>query len=401
MGTSTPFMHYGNEWRQQRKWFQSAFQSKNTVQRYRPFHLREARNLLSLLCATPDAFMSHIKQYAGALMMEVAYGQTVTSLDDEFLHLADTAMTATVEAGGAMTTLVDFLPIIKYWPTWLPGSGFRMNSMKTAKMLRKMLDIPYEKVKANVVAGSAKPSLMVSILEENVNIESMTAEHVENMKGAAAAVYGAGADTTIMSLSTFILAMVLHPDIFLKAQAEVDRVIGGSRLPDFNDRDSLPYLECVLKEVYRWGCPVPLGIPHKLIEDDEYCGYYLPAGSTVIANIWAMTRKAESYPDPERFWPERFEKVDTEAADLLDPRKLIFGFGRRTCPGRILGDSSVWIAAASILATMDIRKARMETGEEILPELKFLAGIISHVAPFKCDIRLRPGKIVPQIGSSA
>lgn len=54
-----------------------------------------------------------------------------------------------------------------------------------------------------------------------------------------------------MGLSTFILAMVMHPDIFLKAQAEVDQVTGGSRLPDFNDRDSLPYLECVLKEVYR------------------------------------------------------------------------------------------------------------------------------------------------------
>lgn len=42
-----------------------------------------------------------------------------------------------------------------------------------------------------------------------------------------------------------------------------------------------------------------------------------------------MTRNAESYTDPERFWPERFEKADSEAADLLDPRKLVFGFGRR------------------------------------------------------------------------
>lgn len=45
--------------------------------------------------------------------------------------------------------------------------------------------------------------------------------------------------------------MVLHPDVFKKAQAELDRVVGHDRLPDLHDRASLPYLDCVIKEVYR------------------------------------------------------------------------------------------------------------------------------------------------------
>ena len=53
-------------------------------------------------------------------------------------------------------------------------------------------------------------------------------------------------------MKTFILAMVLHPDVYQKAQAEVDRVVGPGRLPDFEDRENLPYLECVLKEVFRY-----------------------------------------------------------------------------------------------------------------------------------------------------
>jgi cytochrome P450 len=71
--------------------------------------------------------------------------------------------------------------------------------------------------------------------------------------------------------------MILHPDVFAKAQAEIDRVVGSDRLPDFQDRNSLPYVESVVKEVYRygflppysspylvltvrsWHCPVPLG----------------------------------------------------------------------------------------------------------------------------------------------
>lgn len=53
------------------------------------------------------------------------------------------------------------------------------------------------------------------------------------------------------TLISFILAMVLHRGTFEKAQAELDRVIGSERLPNLDDRESLPYLECVLKEVYR------------------------------------------------------------------------------------------------------------------------------------------------------
>lgn len=51
---------------------------------------------------------------------------------------------------------------------------------------------------------------------------------------------------------SFILAMVLYQDVFAKAQEEMDSVIGSERLPTIDDRDSLPYLECILKEVYRF-----------------------------------------------------------------------------------------------------------------------------------------------------
>jgi hypothetical protein len=45
--------------------------------------------------------------------------------------------------------------------------------------------------------------------------------------------------------------MVLHPEYQLKAQEELDKVIGTARLPEFADRESLPYVECVYQEVFR------------------------------------------------------------------------------------------------------------------------------------------------------
>jgi cytochrome P450 len=61
-------------------------------------------------------------------------------------------------------------------------------------------------------------------------------------------------------METFILAMTLYPEVQRKAQAEIDRVIGSSRLPDYSDQDELPYVDAVLKEVLRWHPVTPLGM---------------------------------------------------------------------------------------------------------------------------------------------
>jgi len=60
--------------------------------------------------------------------------------------------------------------------------------------------------------------------------------------------------------SIFFLAMVLFPEVQRKAQEELDRVIGLHRLPTIQDRDHLPYIAAVQKEIYRWRTIVPLGI---------------------------------------------------------------------------------------------------------------------------------------------
>jgi cytochrome P450 len=73
--------------------------------------------------------------------------------------------------------------------------------------------------------------------------------------------------------------MVTHPEVQRIAQEEIDRVVGNNRLPDFNDRRSLPYIEALYHEVMRYSPPLPLGVPHGITEDDVYEGYFLPKGN--------------------------------------------------------------------------------------------------------------------------
>jgi cytochrome P450 len=83
-----------------------------------------------------------------------------------------------------------------------------------------------------------------------------------------------------------MLAMVCYPEVQRKAQAELDRVIGAHRLPEFGDRESLPYIELIVKEVYRWQPIAPLGVAHAVMQDDIYREFFIPKGAIVVGNIW-------------------------------------------------------------------------------------------------------------------
>lgn len=85
------------------------------------------------------------------------------------------------------------------------------------------------------------------------------------------------------------MAMTLFPDVQRKAQQEVDSVIGNDRLPCADDWDALPYIRAMCLETLRWLPVGPLGLPHRLMKDDTYNGYFFPKGSLVMVNAWYVS----------------------------------------------------------------------------------------------------------------
>ena len=64
---------------------------------------------------------------------------------------------------------------------------------------------------------------------------------------------------TVAAITNFFLAMTCFPDIHMKAQAEIDAVIGQDRLPSIADKDRLPYLHAIMLEILRWMPVAPMG----------------------------------------------------------------------------------------------------------------------------------------------
>ncbi|KAF9810823.1 hypothetical protein IEO21_06771 [Rhodonia placenta] len=392
----------GEDFRKHRKWLQSAFLAHNSLVKYRPIQLREVRVLLDGMSGSSSQFEQHLNRFIGAILMEVVYGYTVTSADDKFLKYGSEVMEEVAHAGYPSLSPPDWLPFLKYVPTWLPFGKYRKESERFKDLVRKMRAGPYDYVRKTMAAGTAPSSFTSTLVEEAVRTNLLTLQEEEDIKVMATLVYG-GAHSlrTFSTLSAFVLAMVLNPRVLKKAQEEMDYVVNQDRLPDFSDRNSLPYLECIIKEVYRWHVVAPLGVPHQSTIDDKVRGYDIPGKTVIIPNLWAISRDPERYPGPETFYPERFEHARAGWISQTDPRKFIFGFGRRICPGRLLADANIWLAIANMVATLDIGKARDSAGSEIEPRVESTSGFISHFEDYMSDMKPRSENAAQLIAAAA
>ncbi|KAE9389085.1 cytochrome P450 [Gymnopus androsaceus JB14] len=187
----------------------------------------------------------------------------------------------------------------------------------------------------------------------------------------------AAVETTSTTLSFFLYAMILHPNVQEQAQKELDRVVGRSRNPAFSDMPFLPYVRAIVKEVLRWQPAIPLAVPHVLMEDDWYEGYFIPKGTSCIPNVWSMNRDKKVYgADADEFRPERFlrrSESETGSEFILrdeyeaEDGHCAYGFGRRlfsfssfcelvlmrneyrVCVGRHVADNALFIDICTIL----------------------------------------------------
>lgn len=235
--------------------------------------------------------------------------------------------------------------------------------------------------------GEARASFTSKQLDACTSVEGEA-----NIKWLAASLYSSGVDTTAASIYAFFKAMVLFPEVQVKAQAEIDAVVGIDRLPGFDDRKSLPYINALVLEVSRWHAVVPTGVPHRVTEDDVHSGYFIPKRTIVFANIWNMLHDPRVYDKPFEFKPERFLRTENKEPEL-DPYEVSFGFGRRICPGRVLADVSIFICCAMTLAVFNISKY-CEDGIVFEPDTETTSGAISHPTPFKCTIKSRNEKAI-------
>ncbi|KIM91460.1 hypothetical protein PILCRDRAFT_763020, partial [Piloderma croceum F 1598] len=116
---------------------------------------------------------------------------------------------------------------VQYIPEWFPGAGFKRKARDWHKLCQATLNDPYEMTKRKIMC--------LSFLIDT-----------EDDIAASAAVLYAG---TVAAISSFLLALVLYPEVQIHGQEELDRVIGPDRLPTLTtDPPSLHRRHCLASE---------------------------------------------------------------------------------------------------------------------------------------------------------
>ncbi|KAI5820102.1 cytochrome P450 [Pyronema omphalodes] len=411
-------MPHGQKFKKMRKLFNKNLNGKECLESYQPIQDAESVMLLkdildgSLPNPSKEEFVleTSIDRFTASIMTCISYGRRIEEPNDELiLEIRDRMQyMATLNVPG------------KYWAnTWpflssLPDfiSPWKRRVKGKAEEATKMLTNLSLAVRTRMELPDPPASFNQKLWKDKAEMELSERE----IAYATGSLFGAGADTTAATLLSFMLAMVCFPEAAKKAQEELDCKVGRDRMPTWEDmrkvmdeeekdgeekygkekskaKDYLPYCQALIKEVLRWR-PVAVmgGTPHASLTDDVYKGHFIPAGSTIVGNLWAIHHNEKYFSNPHEFIPERHLGLQdgVEKYPGSDGHSA-FGWGGRKCPGQKLAENTIFIAITRILWAFNISKEiDSHTGLEKTYDInKYTIGINVRPEPFKCVIKPR------------
>ncbi|TFK90539.1 O-methylsterigmatocystin oxidoreductase [Polyporus arcularius HHB13444] len=403
-------MPYGPVWRAHRRALWQHIRPA-VVPTYHPVQRTVTRMFLLDLFHKPEDLKQHVRLAIAATILKVTYGIDADDECHEIIQMIDAAIEGSAQALIPGRFLVDAVPLLQYVPAWFPGAGFQKTFARWREKISRMKSEVLLKTRN---AASVYSSLHIRIYEQYLTIvpqtekvqpgptpivEALAAQSMSVPTGidvdtliedVAAVAFVAGTDTTHTTAFSAFVALSMYPEVQQRAQAELDAVVGRHRLPDFDDREALVYVRAVIMESLRWHNVTPLGIPHRTVADDEIQGYFIPAGTIVVPNIWACMHDPTEYEDPGEFRPERFMREGKIDTTVRDPFTIVFGSGRRICPGRYFANDMLFLTIASVLHTFNIEPQVVDSnGQPVRAESQITDGALSYLEDYRCTMKPR------------
>ncbi|KAJ3487188.1 hypothetical protein NLI96_g3713 [Meripilus lineatus] len=325
----------------------------SAAKEYQPLQFRHAKQYILDIVRDPEHHMDHARRYSASVVLSMVYGKkTPTRYSDPEVIEIEKTLKRVVECLHPGTYLVDSFPFLKYFPT-PEMRKLQRYQKEELDLFKRQLGVVRRQI-AN--KEDIPPSFSTYLLERQQEYQ-LSDDEIAYLTGE---IFGAGTDTTASAIAFVTMAAACFPHEQAKVQAQLDAVVGKTRLPTFEDQAELPS-----------------GVPHRASKDIIWNDYVIPAGATVVGNHWSILRDPEAFPDPESFKPERWL---TEGGQIRDDLKMFgFGFGRRACPGQPVADRSVFINTALLLWSFNIS----EDPSAPIDTMNFKLGITVDIHPFK------------------
>ncbi|XP_021738349.1 isoflavone 2'-hydroxylase-like [Chenopodium quinoa] len=249
-----------------------------------------------------------------------------------------------------VNNLEDFLPILKYFRVFLGSpEEFMKKLTKERNTFMQGLMLEHRELErvGNLSDGRKRAMIHVLLSLQKEDPQYYSDEMIGSL---ILALFQGGTDTSAATVEWVLSLLLNNPKVLKKAQEEIDTNVGNTRLVEESDKNNLPYLQCIINETLRMYPTGPLGLPRESRGDCYVGGYYVPKGSMLIYNIWAVHNDPNIWDDPRNFKPERF--LDLEKT-TLGYKFMPFGTGKRVCPGEHLANKMIWLAVAILIQCFD------------------------------------------------
>ncbi|XP_015679106.2 cytochrome P450 2J5-like [Protobothrops mucrosquamatus] len=199
----------------------------------------------------------------------------------------------------------------------------------------------------------------------------------ENLAQCIFDFFGAGTETTLVTLKWALLLLTNHPDIQEKVQKEIEDAFSSSVSISYQDRKKLPYTNAVIHEMQRFKSVFLVGGPRQTTKDVTVKGYHIPKKTMILPDLRSVLLDPEQWETPEEFNPNHF--LDKDGKFIEREEFLLFGIGQRACVGEQLARIESFIFLTNLLRAFSFR---LPEGVKELNEAPIL-NVIMHPHPYK------------------
>jgi len=277
-------------------------------------------------------------------------------LNDEGMKKNYEAWEKFLRTAGTGFMLTAWFPVIKYLPEFLKNKLFQMDAAHYFKEgLIRIIDESIEEHERNFNPNNLN-DLIDEYLHEMKIAEETGNEHLFR-KGALAQIvadgFDAGSNTVMFTMRWVIHLLARFPVETRQMQSLIDSVIPHGQQVNFGDKKKLSLIESFVTETIRYSSFATLSFERITNDDVRFEGYVIPRGTLVRAVTHSSQFNAEVFEDPNEFKHDRFLDADN---NFQSPKEgmIIFGSGKRACPGEALAKAEVFLFTCALLQRLNI-----------------------------------------------
>uniref|UniRef100_A0A8C6USY1 Cytochrome P450, family 2, subfamily N, polypeptide 13 n=1 Tax=Neogobius melanostomus TaxID=47308 RepID=A0A8C6USY1_9GOBI len=227
----------------------------------------------------------------------------------------------------------------------LPGLHNKM--FKNLETVLEFIAEEVEKHKPDLDPSNPRDYIDAFIIEMQNHKDSDAGFDETNLAYCSMDLFLAGTETTSTTLQWALIYLIKHPEVQEKVQAEIDRVIGQSRLPTMADRANLPYTDAVIHEIQRIANIIPLNGLRLTSRDTTLGGYFIPKGTTIMPMLHSVLFDKTQWETPDTFNPGHF--LDKDGKFMKRDALLPFSAGKRVCLGEGLAKMELFLFLVGLM----------------------------------------------------